>query len=347
LLFLARIREIETPVARSVYPVAVRPSHLCILVALATTSSAFAQNTAASTNAEASDRVATGDAVQNRQAAAQAYDRAASLYVAGDFAQAGQWFMSAYRLAPSRAALVQAVRSYQRAGDLTRAGTLAILLGEAYPNDASAAELVAQVVEEAGRVSVVLTVACEGCVIEVDGRLLATRGAYLTPGEEHAIVAYFGDVRVERSAAGARGEQVALEIPTPDGVTMDPNEGDGTTPPPLTTRDRGVRVLPPAVFWTGLGLTAVVGGLTVWSGVDTLSGVDAYEENPSEERYSAGQRKERRTNALIGASAGVAVVTLLTAFFTDFEGDPEDDDRASVTIAPSTDGAMVYVRGAL
>ncbi len=347
MLFLARIREIETPVARSVYPVAVRPSHLCILVALATTSSAFAQNTAASTNAEASDRVATGDAVQNRQAAAQAYDRAASLYVAGDFAQAGQWFMSAYRLAPSRAALVQAVRSYQRAGEITRAGTLAILLGEAYPNDASATELVSQIVEEAGRSSVLLTVQCDGCVVEVDGRLLATRGAYLSPDNRHVVVAYFGDVRVERTAEGARGAQVLVEIPTPDGVSMQPNQGDGTTPPPLTTRDRGVRVMPAGVFWTGLGLTAAVGGLTIWSGVDTLSGVDAYEENPSEDRYDAGQRKERRTNALIGATAGLAFVTVLTAFFTDFEGDPEDDDRASVTIAPSTDGAMVYVRGAL
>lgn len=328
------------------YSVAVRPSHLCILVALATTSSAVAQNTAASTNAEASDRVATGDAVQNRQAAAQAYDRAASLYVGGDFAQAGQWFMSAYRLAPSRAALVQAVRSYQRAGELARSGTLAILLGEAYPSDAASTELVSQIVEEAGRSSVLLTVECGGCVVEVDGRLLATRGAYLSPDNRHAVIAYFGDVRVERTAEGSRGQQVLLEIPTPDGVSMQPNGSDGSTPPPLTTRDRGVRVLPSGVFWTGLGLTAVVGGLTVWSGVDTLSGVDAYEEDPSEDRYSNGQRKERRTNALLGATAGLAFVTILTAFFTDFEGDPEDD-RASVTIAPSTDGAMLYVRGSL
>jgi hypothetical protein len=161
------------------------------------------------------------------------------------------------------------------------------------------------------------------------------------------VVANIGDVRVERTAEGARGAQVLVEIPTPDGVSMQPNRGDGTTPPPLSTRDRGVRVMPPGVFWTGLGLTAAVGGLTIWSGVDTLSGVDAYEENPSEERYDAGQRKERRTNALIGATAGLAFVTVLTAFFTDFEGDPEDEDRASVTIAPSTDGAMLYVRGAL
>jgi Ni/Co efflux regulator RcnB len=161
----------------------VRLSHFLsavVLTSLVAGPSARAQG-AAATNAEASDRVATGDVVQNRQAAAQAYDRAASLYVAGQYAEAGQWFMSAYRLAPARAALVQAVRSYQRAGDLARSGTLAVLLGEAYPNDASANELVAQILEEAGRSTVLLTVQCQGCVVEVDGRLLATRGAYLTP----------------------------------------------------------------------------------------------------------------------------------------------------------------------
>jgi hypothetical protein len=306
-----------------------------------------AQDAATATHAESSDRVATGDVVQNRQAAAQAYDRAASLYVAGQYAEAGQWFMSAYRLAPARAALVQAVRSYQRAGDLARSGTLAVLLGEAYPNDASANELVAQVLEEAGRSTVLLTVQCQGCVVEVDGRLLATRGAYLTPDVRHAVVAYFGDVRVDRHAEGERGAQVSLEIETPEGVTIDA-DGNVGTPPPLTTRDRGVRVMPAAVFWTGLGLTAALGGVTIWSGVDTVSGVDAYEENPSEERYQSGQRKERRTNALLGATAGMAFVTVLTAFFTDFEGEPEDE-RASTRfgIAPSTDGAMVFVRGAL
>ncbi|MCB9635004.1 MAG: hypothetical protein H6721_23005 [Sandaracinus sp.] len=315
------------------------------LLTLLVASPVRAQDAAASTNAEASDRVATGDVVQNRQAAAQAYDRAASLYVAGQYGQAGQWFMSAYRLAPARAALVQAIRSYQRAGDLTRAGTLAILLAEEYPDDAGAAELVSQVVEEAGRTSVLLTVQCEGCVIEVDGRLLATRGAYLTPDVDHAVVAFFGDVRVERRAQAARAEQVVLEIETPEGVSLTETTPDGT-PPPLTTRDRGVRVLPPAVFWTGLGLTAALGGVTIWSGVDTVSGVDAYETNPSEERYQEGQKKERRTNALLGATAGMAFLALLSAFFTDFEGDPEDTST-SFGVSPATDGAMLYVRGRL
>ncbi len=330
---------------RKVYSAPVKVPWLlaCVLVASA---GAHAQDVG-STNEEASDRVATGDVVRNRQAAAQAYDRAASLYVAGQYAQAGQWFMSAYRLAPARAALVQAVRSYQRAGELARAGTLALLLGEAYPNDAGATALVSEVVEEAGRSSALLTVQCAGCIIEVDGRLLATRGAYLTPDERHVVVAYFGDIRVERSAVGARGEQLLIELEVPEGATTVDGEETGSTVPPLTTRDRGVRVLPPAVFWTGVGLTAALGGVTLWSGVDTVSGVDAYEANPSEERYQDGQRKERRTNALLGATAGMALVAIVSALFTDFEGDPEDAASASVGVSPSIDGAIFYVRGRL
>ncbi|MBX3247568.1 MAG: hypothetical protein KF901_10365 [Myxococcales bacterium] len=314
-----------------------------LLLAASSFSSAHAQS-AEQTNAEASDRVATGDAVQNRQTAAQAYDRAASLYVAGEFAQAGQWFMTAYRLAPSRAALVQAVRSYQRSGDLLRAGTLALLLGESYPNDAAATELATQLIEEAGRRAIFMTVECDGCTVEVDGRLLGTQGAFLRSGQSHRLIAHFGDVAVEREVRGADGEQVVVAIERPAEATVDqtPTDETPTSEDPAPARRRG---LSPHYFVTGVITTAALGGLTVWSGLNTLSGVDAYEANPTQEAYDRGVRRERRTNAFIGLTAAAAVTTAVLAILTNFKGD--DAPRTRAAIAPTANGAIFVLEGSL
>lgn len=330
----------KPPIDTDTVPVLRLP--LSLLIATLSVSAAHAQS-AEQTNAEASDQVAAGDVVQNRQTAAQAYDRAASLYVAGEYAQAGQWFMTAYRLAPARAALVQAVRSYQRAGDLMRAGTLALLLGEAYPNDAAATELASQLIEEAGRRSVLVMVECDACTIEVEGRLLSTRGAFLRSNMTHRVVARFGDVSVDREVRGSDGEQVVLAIERPaEAVGEETPTESPTVVEPTPTRRRG---LAPHYFVAGVITTAALGGLTAWSGLNALSGVDAYEADPTQEAYDRGVRRERRTNAFIGLTAAAAVTTAILAILTNFKRDEAPGTRAA--IAPTQGGAMFVVEGSL
>ena len=83
---------------------------------------------------------------------------------------------------------------------------------------------------------------------------------------------------------------------------------------------------------------ATGGGTTIWSGIDTINnpGADAVREECAGqgeecELYQEGQSKELRTNALIGATAGVAAVTLVLAIVTDWDGDP---DPAAAFVRP-------------
>ncbi len=299
----------------------------------------------------ASTLLAQEPTAQQRQQAAQAYDRAAALFVQGYFAQAGQWFMTAYRLAPAKAALLQAVRAYRRAGQVERAGTLAILLSQEYPNDAPSVELAAEVMEEAGRRALLITVDCEGCEVEMDGRMLATRAAYVAPNQEHRVVGHFGAAHVEETVAGAAQEQRQVRFERPEGadiVEEQLTEGERRRREERRRQEAGPahKVLSPAVFYVSLVATAGLGALSIWSGVDTLNGVDAYEAMPTLQAYQEGQDKERRTNILLGVTAGMAAWTILSAILTDFSGNDDDDDDLEATIAPSRDGAQFMLRGA-
>lgn len=81
---------------------------------------------------------------RQRQAAAEAYDRGTAAYLDGEFTEAAQWFETANRMAPAAPALMQAIRSHQRAGEpdnFTRAATLALRLSQEYAEDPAASRV--------------------------------------------------------------------------------------------------------------------------------------------------------------------------------------------------------------
>jgi hypothetical protein len=112
------------------------------------------------------------------------------------------------------------------------------------------------------------------------------------------------------------------------------------------------------VFYIGLGATAVAGGVTVWSGIDTV-------KNPGEARvrnecaqgdvncplYQEGRKRQTRTNILIGVTAGLAVGTgVLAAVGIDWGGGAAEADAGSARtkVEPFIawgDGAAVGARG--
>jgi hypothetical protein len=116
--------------------------------------------------------------------------------------------------------------------------------------------------------------------------------------------------------------------------------------------------LPPYVFFIGVGVTAVLGGVTVWSGLDTLShpGKDAIatscappNNNTSCPEYQTGLSNQRRTNVLIAASgvAGLATAAL-GVFFTDWAGKSGQSDRPVAVWRPTiglTDGVTIGAVG--
>jgi tetratricopeptide (TPR) repeat protein len=109
-------------------------------------------------------------------------------------------------------------------------------------------------------------------------------------------------------------------------------------PPPPTPVDKGTHVLPSWAFWTGLGGTAVLGGVTIWSGVDTLSTKDDYDRNPTSKLKDEGQRAELRTNVLIASTGVLAAATaVIGIFFTDWDGAEPTTETRQARLTPWLD----------
>jgi hypothetical protein len=77
----------------------------------------------------------------------------------------------------------------------------------------------------------------------------------------------------------------------------------------------------------GLVATAGLGATTIWSGINTENspGVAAvmnacHGKGPSCPLYQEGLAHQTRTNALIGATAGMGAVTVVLAIFTNWHG---------------------------
>ena len=98
------------------------------------------------------------------------------------------------------------------------------------------------------------------------------------------------------------------------------------TPPPPPAAEAKPKPLPPIVFFVGAGLTVAAGGLTIWSGIDTVNnpGADAVRKQCAGQDASCpasrdGRSAQLRTNVLIGATAGLGVLSGVAGlFFTEW-----------------------------
>ncbi len=294
---------------------------------------------------------------RDRQSASEAYTRGTAAYLAEDFADAGRWFETAHRLAPAAAALVQAVRSHERAGNALRAATLALRLTALYPDDRAGQRAAQSALRAAPRL-VRVDVACERCAVQVDGTVMEHPSFFVEPGSEHVVEAAFETGTQRETVQAAAGEQRSLSfeappppVETPEVVATgeDPVTGPGLeeSPTALTPASGGGAPVPVWVSISALVATAAVGGVLVWSGVDTLDGVPAYEANPTAEALADGQGRELRTNLLIGGTSVLAATTLLLMIFTDWGGAPPEPEAGDVAVSfgIQADGAMGALRG--
>jgi hypothetical protein len=273
-----------------------------------------------------------------RQAAAEAaYDRGTRAYRGGDYAQAARWYETANELAPAAAAALQAVRAHQRAGNFLRAATLVHFVGEEYGEERT--QRFRRPLERAQEEGFTLTISCEECgELEVDGEREIFRTLYLPPDVTHTVVADFETGRVEEEVSGAAGESQELTLtapePEPDPVippTTGPTTNPSATPPP-PIRDEGGGGISPAFFLSGLGLTAVAGGLAIWSWVDTLDAAADYEMAPTQEKLDNGRDLELRTTIFVIGTAALGAITLVLLPFTDWSGGPDDDEDEEATL---------------
>ena len=332
-----------------------RPHLVSMLIAVT------ALSTLAPRSAEAQAQGAAS-ATQRRQSASDAYDRGTSEYLQGNYEKAAEWFETADRLVPAAPALIQAIRAHQKAGNTLRAATLTLRLRSLYPSDRAAAQLARPILRKASKTYARVNVSCTYCTVELDGKEQDYPAFYVEAKHVHRVRALFERGAQEQKVSGEAGETIEVRFEEPSaashvanslGETPDTKEStlaESTSTAPAEAveskpRSRS-RKLAPWVAWTGIAITGGLLAFTIWSGVDTLSGVDRYEAMPTPESLQDGEAKERRTNIGIAITSVVGATTLGIALFaTDWRGENKKGHvRASVRGAPGGGAAVVEGR---
>jgi hypothetical protein len=276
------------------------------------------------------------------RSAAEAFDRGREAYKSEDYVEAAEQFESADANAPSAAALELAIRARDKAGQLDRAATLAALALARHPDDASIQKVAPSIVQKAKSELFELDIKCDDpCDVTVAGKIApgrrsTDRTVFVGPGKYAVRAGWSGDRSLSKQVEAESGGSGTLDFQAPPEQSAAP-VAPNPTPAASATGDKPADVgvpqesgpLPPAVFWVGVGLTAVIGGITVWSGLDT-------QKNPGPDKvrsecqanmsdcqslYQQGVDKQHRTNILIGTTAGLGVVTaVIGGFLTDWAG---------------------------
>lgn len=259
-----------------------------------------------------------------RDAARRLFEQGERAFDAGDFVLAAKSFDEAYRNMPHYAPLWNAARSWERAGEPTRAANgytkyLRLAPDDAPDRDAATAALGA-LAEKLGRIEVY---AAEVDVVRVDNESIEGTSVYVHPGM-HVIEGQTGETKIQRTEvveAGSVRSVVLVEKPEP--ILRDapaPESIVQTSVPTVSKPHSGAQsnTFPPknrAQGWLGSaaiaagGVTVGAASLVLWSGMDTLAAKEEFDAAPTEEKLAAGKDKQFRTNAILGGAIGSAVVT--------------------------------------
>lgn len=295
----------------------------------------------------AEERSVDSVSVDARAEAADAYDLGTAAYLGQNYELAGRWFERAYRVAPTSAALLQAVRAHHRAGHAIRAANLALELRDSYPNDERAKKAANAVISEVGPDNVLVHAQCEKeCTLELDGALTRHDSFFVTPEVEHNLKAAFDHGETSTAIQGEAGSEKRVLVAAPA----------APAPPPV----------PRWAFFSSLGATLALGAVTVWSGVDANRGVSEYEAaartasspgingnisptpaQQAQDLLEEGRQKERRTNILIGVTAGMAVTTAVLGVFTNWKGETRDVayKRLEPSVGVTRNGGALSIKG--
>jgi hypothetical protein len=188
-----------------------------------------------------------------------------------------------------------------------------------------------------------------------------------TPGEPHALTATFETGSKSTRLQGEAGETREVRFEAPPPPPAPPVVGGAPATQPSDSATKG-RPLPPLVTWIGVSVTGALLAGTIISGIDTIAGVDEYEDaadrlddcvamngsmcmdlaQEANDLLEAGQSRELRTNILIGVTAAAAVGTgVIALFLTDWSSDePSREDAAlGLRIEPRPGGIQTSLIG--
>ncbi len=250
------------------------------------------------------------------------YDLGASAYDQKSFKEALPHFVKADDLAPSPQVLELAIATAISADDPV-IGMQLVERAEARGMTEAARRGHGTLDTKVGR----LAVQCGGptdCEGLVDGSPVETgKPAYFKVGF-HVVDITFRGAREHLSVEVRGGSLINV---TPSRV-LEVVRGIDSAPPPAT-EPSSRKGLPPAVFFAALGVTTVLGGVTVASGIDTSNLHSDFQTHREDAGLSdRGASAETRTNVLLGVTLAAAVTTaVLGIFATDWNGGAKPAER--------------------
>jgi hypothetical protein len=145
--------------------------------------------------------------------------------------------------------------------------------------------------------------------------------------------------------AGSLSTETIELVPLPAEAPPDADQPGAAPDAAVQASTDQVSRLPPFVFWTAAGVTAVLGAVTLWSGLNTEAKNDAYvdyseQDNATDEQslrgLEAAEDAQTRTNILIAGTAVAAAATAVVGvFFTDWGGSSASEAEADAAAGRS------------
>jgi hypothetical protein len=298
------------------------------------------------------------DAPQNRAAAAAAFDEGVTRFDQADYAAAAQAFLRADALAPSTDAVTNALAAAKKASEyllVVEAAERGVKRGATDPELATRSR---EALAEATRSLARLELTCEPspCSLFVDGAATTAGNRYLLPGT-HGVAATAADGnRTEEQLAliagaaytvvlhavprGQSAEAANVSTDVAGAPAREPSES-APKPEPEGKRADVKKPLPPAVFYVGVGVTVILAGVGIWSGVDTLS---AKGKESRDDVYA----KARRSDALWASALVVGGLTAASGFLWVEWGNSRSGGEkggGSAGLTPVPGGALATAQG--
>jgi hypothetical protein len=280
------------------------------------------------------------------KSAAAEYDAGRRAFTDGKYDEAAIHFENAYHDAPNAQTLRNAIRARRQASELARAATLAVLAQDRYPDDAQTLQVAKHTLAEAAPKLFRLTVNCTPeCGVAADNHVVSLEDAtrfsfFLQPGPHDVVVSWPGDRSKQLNVLAREGQTMerSLTAPPMPAASSGPIGGGLVTP---EAEKPANKPFGPAVFITLAGLTAVSGGILIWSGIDTINnpGTDAVRQGcigqgETCSLYQQGLSEQTRTNVLIGVTGGLGLLTFVSVFLTQWSH-PKHEAAQSAVIVPT------------
>lgn len=275
--------------------------------------------------------------VEDKKAASEAFRDGDRAFKGGDFRRAAEAYESAYRRAPHYAPLWNAARAWDRAGELARAATLyARYLRDApanAPDRNNATTALGKIAPKLARLDIHAEAGVDGVKVDdraadpdraTDASSAQTFTVYVAPGA-HVVEARAGEQTVKQSPKVEAGEVVGVALTVPA-----PKKDEPPPPPPSAPAPPPSHGWSPAIVVFGGAVTAITGGLAIWSGVDTLQQKDQFDKTPTQDNLDSGRAKQARTNVLLGVATVSALATAAMAIFlVDWRAGPASTERGA------------------